>query len=100
MHVIVQDPYMLFRIVWIDRNKVGALQNLVPLRPSFDEVTIGVRDDDAVLPFRVDAKRPIPPGGGISAIRPRSASARQRRNRRIAPGQPANWKLNARTELG
>ena len=100
VHVIVDYPDMFVRIVGIDRDEVRALQNLVPLRPAFDDVAVGVRDDDAVFPLRIDAER------SRSSHRlarresdPVAAAAGQRRGRRIAPGQPADRELNARTEL-
>ena len=55
VHVIIQDPHMLFRIIGIDGNEVRSLQNFVPLSPPFDDVAVGIRDDNAVFPLRVNA---------------------------------------------
>src|SRR5262249_17547177 len=76
MHVIVQDPYMFFRIVGIDRDEMGALENLVPLRPSLNDVAVRVGDDDAILPLSVDPKRSGPSLRRRARIRARAATAR------------------------
>src|SRR3989454_4305246 len=99
VHVIVQHPHILVRIVRIDGHKVRALQNLVPLGPAFDDVSVGVRHQDAVLPFRVDAECAVPPVRGSAGHGSGCASSGQRGSGRIAPGQAADRELNAWTEL-
>src|SRR5262249_46204932 len=60
LHVIVDDPYVLFRIVRIDRDEMGTLQNFVPLGPALDDVSLRICDNNAVLPFRINAERARP----------------------------------------
>src|SRR5262245_8579919 len=100
MHMVVETPYVFLRIVGVNGDEMRTLKNLVPLRPTFDDVSIGVRNDYAVLPFCIHSKRAIPSVGRSTGFRSCRASSRQRRDRSIAPGQPSYWKLNARTELG
>ena len=59
VHVIVDQPHMLFRIVGADVGRMRALEDLVPLRPLFDDVARAVDDDDAILPAGVDAELPV-----------------------------------------
>ena len=56
LHVVVDDPDVLLRIVRADVDRVRTPQQLVPLIPRLDDVAVGIGDDDAVLPLRVDAE--------------------------------------------
>ena len=56
MHMVINDPHVLLRIVRIDCNEMGALQNLVPLRPAFHDISVGVCYNDAVFPLRVNSE--------------------------------------------
>src|SRR5947207_394717 len=86
VHVIIEDPDVLFRIVRVDRNEVRALQNCVPLRPAFDDVSIGVGDHDAVLPFRVDAEFAVPAVGWSAGNLAGPAGSWKRRDCGVTPG--------------
>ena len=62
VHVVVDDPHVLLGIVRADVDRVRAPQQLVPLRPRLDDVAVRVDDDDAVLPFGVDAELAVRAG--------------------------------------
>src|SRR5215471_9041849 len=100
MHMVVENPNVLLGIIGVNGDEMRPLENLVPLRPTFDDVSIGVRNDDAVLPFCIHPKRAIPSVGRSTGFRSSRASSGQRRDRSVAPRQPPYWKLNARTEVG
>src|SRR3989442_11176093 len=100
MHVIIQDPHILFRIVRIDCNEVGTLENFVPLRPALDDVSVGIGNNDAVLPFSVDAQFAVPAVGWSAWNLAGSAGSRQRSDCGITPGQAAYRELDAGTEVG
>src|SRR5215467_8259228 len=61
MHVVINDPNVFVRVIGIDRNEVRTLQNLVPLRPAFDNVAVGIGHQDTVLPFCIHADCSGPP---------------------------------------
>ena len=59
VHVVVDDPHVLLRIVGADVDRVRPLEDLVPLRPLLDDVALRVDDDEAVLPAGVHAELAI-----------------------------------------
>jgi len=46
MRVVVDHPHVLLRIVGTDVDGVWTLEQLVPLRPLLDDLSLGVDDDD------------------------------------------------------
>ena len=105
VHVVVYEPDVFLRIVGTHVHRVRALHDLVPLRPLFDDVALRVDDGQAVLPTGVNAHLAIrglcapPEIHALRGILPRPASARKGRRRCAAPGNAANWKLNARADV-
>src|SRR5581483_10317398 len=100
VHVIVNQPYVLLRIIRINRNIVRPLHDLVPLRPLLGDVAIAVDNRQAVFPFGIYADRALPEFGPIVRILASAAGARQRGNCSIAPWQAPDRKLNAWPEIG
>ena len=111
LHVVVDDPHVFLRIVRADVDRVRAPQQLVPLIPRLDDVAVGVRDDDAVFPLRVDAQRAVrralDPDGVVFAFPGRhpfsgvligAADSGKRGARRIAP-QAGHREADAGPEL-
>src|SRR5437868_3477794 len=99
MTVIVDDPDVLLRIIRTFKHTVRAPEHLVPLAPVFDEVAVRIDDIDDVRPLIIDARftdveiisRRFP-------VRSKECARRARRSG-ITPGQPPDWKFDARPEL-
>src|ERR1035438_8612041 len=68
VHVVIDHPHMLFRIVRIDGDKMRALQDFVPLRPALDDVAFGIYDDDAVFPIRIDTELAVIQAHAVSWV--------------------------------
>ena len=98
LHVVVDDPDVLFRIVRADVDGVRTAEQLVPLLPGLDDLAVAIHHHHAVLPFRVHAQLaigrtldaevgslPFPSCQPLADVVVRSASARQRRHRCVAP---------------
>ena len=100
VHVIVDHPDVLLGIVRIDGDEVRALENLVPLRPGFDDLALAIDDRQAMLPLRVHADGSFPESRTVVRILSRAAGAGKRGDRGVAPGQSADGELQARTEIG
>ena len=111
LHVVVDDPDVLLRVVRADVDRVRPPQQLVPLLPPLDDVAVGVGDDEAVLPLRVDAElavgRPLdadlvvlafPRRQPFPGVLIRAADAGQRRRRRVSP-QAGHGEADARSSL-
>ena len=79
---VLDDPDVLLGIVGIDRHRMRAPEERIPLRPVFRDVAVGVDDEHAVLPARVDTQLAFP---SVPAIAPLVAWARHRADRRVAP---------------
>ena len=100
VHVIVDDPHVLFGIVGIDGDEVRALENFVPLRPGLDDFAVAVDDRQAVSP--TSRRRPrvaLPEFGSIVRILSGAAGAGQGGDGGVAPGQSADGELEARPEV-
>ena len=59
LHVVVDDPDVLLRIVGADVDRVRAAEQLVPLLPGLDDLAVAIDHDHAVLPLRVHAELAI-----------------------------------------
>src|SRR5581483_4281293 len=100
VHVVVDDPDVLLRIVGVDGDVMRALENFVPLGPGFDDVAVGIHDGEAMLPFSVHADSALPELGAIVGILPGAAGARQRRYSGVAPGEASDGELQAGGDFG
>ena len=99
---IVYHPDVLFGIVGVDVDGVGALDHGIPLRPAFGDVALRIHDDDVVFPPRVHAHAAFPVLLGIFGKLPRPAAARKRRDRSlrcVAERHLGGGKREAGTEL-